>query len=183
MKMDFKSPFNKKKKLGRDKNSDDMDIAASAGESSGSDLNKIAFGGSMPQAKAGLDMFEDSDNDEIFDDDDDDDVAVNQHTGTPLDISELLSGGVNAIVAPIKNAINSNDDHSQNTGDSDDNISDNDSYEDTESEDEKDQRTKHKNGNGSDSGEDYTDDEDEGEDGYKPGGYHRVKAGEVYNQR
>jgi hypothetical protein len=35
----------------------------------------------------------------------------------------------------------------------------------------------------SDSGEDYTDDEDEGEDGYKPGGYHPVKVGEVYNQR
>jgi hypothetical protein len=38
-------------------------------------------------------------------------------------------------------------------------------------------------GNGSDSAEDYTDDEDEGEDGYKQGGYHRVKIGEVYNQR
>jgi hypothetical protein len=33
------------------------------------------------------------------------------------------------------------------------------------------------------SSEDYTDDEDEGEDGYKPGGYHPVKLGEVYNQR
>jgi len=37
--------------------------------------------------------------------------------------------------------------------------------------------------NGSDSAEDYTDDEDEGEDGYKAGGYHLVKVGEVYNQR
>jgi len=36
---------------------------------------------------------------------------------------------------------------------------------------------------GSDSAEDYTDDEDEGEDGYKPGGYHPVKAGDVFNQR
>jgi hypothetical protein len=36
---------------------------------------------------------------------------------------------------------------------------------------------------GSDSAEDYTDDEDEGEDGYKPGGYHPVKVGEIYNQR
>lgn len=35
----------------------------------------------------------------------------------------------------------------------------------------------------SDSAEDYTDDEDEGEDGYKPGGYHVVKVGEVFNQR
>ena len=38
-------------------------------------------------------------------------------------------------------------------------------------------------GHRSDSAEDYTDDEDEGEDGYKPGGYHPVKVGEVYNQR
>jgi hypothetical protein len=35
----------------------------------------------------------------------------------------------------------------------------------------------------SDSAEDYSDDEDEGEDGYKPGGYHSVKIGEIYNQR
>ena len=33
------------------------------------------------------------------------------------------------------------------------------------------------------SGEDYSDDEDEGEEGYRPGGYHRVSIGEVYNQR
>lgn len=36
---------------------------------------------------------------------------------------------------------------------------------------------------GSESGEDYSDDEDEGEDGYKVGGYHRVHIGDVYNQR
>ena len=34
-----------------------------------------------------------------------------------------------------------------------------------------------------DSADDYSDDEDEGQDGYKPGGYHRVKIGEVYKQR
>ena len=37
--------------------------------------------------------------------------------------------------------------------------------------------------NNSESAEDYSDDEDEGEDGYKAGGYHPVKVGEVYNQR
>lgn len=42
---------------------------------------------------------------------------------------------------------------------------------------------KKKTGSGGHSSEDYTDDEDEGEDGYKPGGYHPVKLGEVYNQR
>ena len=36
---------------------------------------------------------------------------------------------------------------------------------------------------GSESAEDYSDDEDEGEDDYKPGGYHRVTIGETYNQR
>jgi serine/threonine-protein kinase SRPK3 len=40
-----------------------------------------------------------------------------------------------------------------------------------------------KAGSGSASGEDYTDDEEEGEEGYKPGGYHPVKVGEAYNQR
>lgn len=35
----------------------------------------------------------------------------------------------------------------------------------------------------SDSGEDYTDDEDEGESGYKPGGYHPVQVGDVFNQK
>lgn len=40
-----------------------------------------------------------------------------------------------------------------------------------------------KSAGGSDSGSDYTDDEHEGEAGYKPGGYHPVKVGEVYNQR
>lgn len=40
-----------------------------------------------------------------------------------------------------------------------------------------------KNDKGNESAEDYSDDEDEGEEGYKVGGYHRVKVGEVYNQR
>lgn len=53
----------------------------------------------------------------------------------------------------------------------------------TGSSDEKESQGKDKSGQTSDSGEDYTDDEDEGEDGYKPGGYHRVNVGEVYNQR
>mmetsp|Transcript_35798 Transcript_35798/g.83379 ORF Transcript_35798/g.83379 Transcript_35798/m.83379 type:complete len:1315 (-) Transcript_35798:54-3998(-) len=37
--------------------------------------------------------------------------------------------------------------------------------------------------NGAGSPDDYTDDEDEGEEGYKPGGYHPVKFGEVYGRR
>ena len=36
---------------------------------------------------------------------------------------------------------------------------------------------------GSESAEDYSDDEDEGEEGYRIGGYHRVTIGETFNQR
>lgn len=46
-----------------------------------------------------------------------------------------------------------------------------------------DSKTSQNDDRGSDSAEDYSDDEDEGQDGYKPGGYHPVKVGEVYNQR
>lgn len=76
-----------------------------------------------------------------------------------------------------------NDSH-RSTNDS--HRSGNDSYRtsDAESNSDDDDDDDHKKSvNGSDSGEDYTDDEDEGEDGYKPGGYHPVKVGEVYNQR
>lgn len=55
-----------------------------------------------------------------------------------------------------------------------------DDYEEDEDNDDDDED---KSGGGSDSGSDYTDDEHEGEAGYKPGGYHPVKVGEVYNQR
>ena len=58
----------------------------------------------------------------------------------------------------------------------------NDDDEDDDDEDDDDEGSD-KSGEGSDSGSDYTDDENEGEAGYKPGGYHPVKVGEVYNQR
>jgi len=38
-------------------------------------------------------------------------------------------------------------------------------------------------GDGAESAEDYSDDEDEGLDGYKQGGYHAVKVGDIFNQR
>jgi len=58
-------------------------------------------------------------------------------------------------------------------------------HDDDDSEDQEDETlSDHDRKSGaSESGEDYTDDEDEGEDGYKPGGYHPVKVGEIYNQR
>jgi len=134
---------------------------------------------SQSKDSGGLDVFDDSDHDEIFDDDDDDDVAVDRNAGTPLDISDLLKAGASAIVAPMQKVIHKEDNNKAST--SDDNNSNSDDDDDTDSDD--DENTKKKAGHGSDSGEDYTDDEDEGEDGYKPGGYHRVKSGEVYNQR
>lgn len=54
---------------------------------------------------------------------------------------------------------------------------------DDDDEDDDDDDEDDKSDGGSDSGSDYTDDEHEGEAGYKPGGYHPVKVGEVYNQR
>ena len=82
------------------------------------------------------------------------------------------------------------DDHNSNNdgggsydagGDNPDDIDD----QSDEADDSDDESQEEKGGSkaASDSGEDYTDDEDEGEDGYKPGGYHPVKVGEVYNQR
>ena len=64
--------------------------------------------------------------------------------------------------------------------DDDEIIDDND--DELEDDDDKDDAADDKSNN-SESAEDYSDDEDEGEDGYKPGGYHPVKVGEVYNQR
>ena len=76
-------------------------------------------------------------------------------------------------------------DYSSNSDDSD--SSSESSGDDSDSESGSDnERSKQKNGDGdkgNESTEDYSDDEDEGEDGYKVGGYHRVKVGEVYNQR
>ena len=79
-------------------------------------------------------------------------------------------------------------DYSSESDDDDDSNSDSESDEDdssagsatTGSEGERKDDDKDK---GNESTEDYSDDEDEGEDGYKAGGYHRVKVGEVYNQR
>ena len=51
------------------------------------------------------------------------------------------------------------------------------SHDDDDDDDDDDHKSDHS------SGEDYSDDEDEGEEGYRPGGYHRVSIGEVYNQR
>ena len=66
--------------------------------------------------------------------------------------------------------------------------SDDDSVSSEEENEEKATKQEDRNGvcgsiKGHESTEDYSDDEDEGEDGYKPGGYHAVKVGEVYNQR
>jgi len=76
------------------------------------------------------------------------------------------------------------DDDNDGTDDDDDDDDDERSNRSRNTDDEESDETDDRNEkHGSDSGEDYTDDEDEGEVGYKPGGYHRVKIGEVYHQR
>lgn len=127
-----------------------------------------------------VDIIVDSDEDDIFDDDDEDDMANADGSDLPSSsLDYMLAAGANAIVAPMQKVINagSKDEMGTSSYDRSDDSADED--DDTESEEEK----TGKGGNGSDSGEDYTDDEDEGEDGYRTGGYHPVKVGEVYNQR
>ena len=146
-----------------------------------------------------VDIIVDSDEDEIFDDDeDDDDGADEQQNGqggpeakASLDYRDVLAAGA-SVVQKVMNAADGEED-SQRTGDSyhssegeSDDQEDGDGGDDTESDDGDKKGGKSGGGGGgggSDSGEDYTDDEDEGEDGYRPGGYHPVKIGEVYNQR
>eukprot|EP00980_Cylindrotheca_fusiformis_P007851 scaffold1669_cov129-Cylindrotheca_fusiformis.AAC.62 len=180
MKLDLLSPFGKKKRIINEKDSSEVDQSVAARDSrDSSDADSISqIMNSQTQESGGLGVFDDSDHDEIFDDDDDDEVAVEQNAGTPLDISDLLAAGASAIVAPMQKVIHKDD--GIKSGASDDNSSDDSDGDGTDSDEEDDKK---KSGHGSDSGEDYTDDEDEGEDGYKPGGYHRVKVGEVYNQR
>jgi hypothetical protein len=74
-------------------------------------------------------------------------------------------------------------DTDDNDDDEDDDIDDDDDDDDGESSPSREGAERDEEKSNSDSAEDYTDDEDEGLDGYKPGGYHPVKPGDVYNQR
>ena len=108
---------------------------------------------------------------EIFNDSDDDDdsppsVHQQDHQHTPSSVRSTLSKGATKAFQDVLASL----DGGAGGGGSDDDDED----------DDDDDNDKSKN---SDSAEDYTDDEDEGEEGYKPGGYHPVKVGEVYNQR
>lgn len=171
---------------------------ANRGESSRSDvMDNIVAGVSivntgkkyLPQ-DSGVDIILDSDEDEIFDDDDDDDVADDDETGeTPssqIDYRDMLATGHSAIAAPMQKEVDAAQRESghayQNSDGESGDDEDDDDEEDTESDDDENGKRNGKGGS-SDSGEDYTDDEDEGADGYRPGGYHPVKVGEVYNQR
>lgn len=130
----------------------------------------------------GIDALVDSDEEaaEIFDDDEED-MVVQSASGSIVDGAASLTSPRNfkdvmdelrlAVPTIIQHEVadasrNSFTDHDHNDQNS----------VGTESDDD------NKSG-GSDSAEDYTDDEDEGADGYKPGGYHPVKVGESYNQR
>jgi hypothetical protein len=208
MKMEL-FPFSaKKKKRAKDKTLNDMDhLASSRGDGddcSESDvMDKIVAGVSSNLNKStsnkpsahdsAVDIIVDSDEDDIFDDEDEDDVADDDENAggsdipsSSLDYRDMLAAGTSAVVAPVQKVISAGEEESQQTGDSyrssHSESEEEEEDDDTES-DEDDDDKNGKGGAGSDSGEDYTDDEDEGEDGYRPGGYHPVKVGEVYNQR
>ena len=151
------------------------DSSAAAEEASGDSETGTAENPNHSRNDSAVDIIVDSDNEaEIFDDDEDDDEG-----GIDKDVSTEVDGGIKysemiAAVKPLSKKATA--DREDETG------SDDESDHDTETEEDDAPKDK-KDGNGSDSGEDYTDDEDEGADGYKQGGYHPVKVGEVYNQR
>lgn len=160
----------KKQKNRSDANSDDNNAASS---STMSDSNK-------PNGGNDVDLIvDDSDEDEIFDDEDEDDMA-NDSGNAPsssLDYRDMLAAGA-TVVQKVMSVASNDDSH---VADSYEQSEDSDPREEEDATESDDEDEKGKGG--SDSGEDYTDDEDEGEDGYRPGGYHPVKIGEVYNQR
>jgi hypothetical protein len=206
MKMEL-FPFSAKKKKvakgqGAGENASRGNEGSDLNSSSSDVMDKIAAGVSSSLGKntakkhgghdSAVDIIVDSDDeDEIFDDDDDEDDVDDEDEGgqgsevpaASLDYRDVLAAGA-SVVQKVMNAADIEED-SQRTGDSYHSSEGEDHDEgrgkDTESDD--DDKKNEKGGGGSDSGEDYTDDEDEGEDGYRPGGYHPVKIGEVYNQR
>lgn len=111
---------------------------------------------------------------EIFNDSDDDDddspPSVHQQDShhTPSSVRSTLSKGATKAFQDVLASLDGGGGGGSDDDDEDD---------DDDNEDDNDKS------HNSDSAEDYTDDEDEGEEGYKPGGYHPVKVGEVYNQR
>ncbi len=126
-------------------------------------------------------IVDDSDEDEIFDDDEEDEIA-NDSGNAPsssLDYRDMLAAGAGVVKKVISGASNEESRAENSYEQSEDSEPEEEEEDDTASDDE----DKEKSAGGSESGEDYTDDEDEGEDGYRPGGYHPVKIGEVYNQR
>ena len=92
-----------------------------------------------------------------------------RHLASPLFGGGARSGG-RSFHSSSSSSSSSNDDDDQSPNTQDDSHS-------QEGEDDEEKKSDHS------SGEDYSDDEDEGEEGYRPGGYHRVSVGEVYNQR
>lgn len=118
----------------------------------------------------GIDAIVDSDEDgaEIFDDENSEEDNIES---TPSSIRSTLSQVVATNYQEVLGALEVGNVESSSSSSSDDD--DDDDEDESTLEDEK----------TNSSAEDYTDDEDEGEDGYKAGGYHPVKVGEVYNQR
>ena len=123
------------------------------------------------ESSSAIDALIDSDEAEIFNDsDEDDDLPPDTPASVHSTLSSAATGALHDVLASLDSAVGSAVNAVANTDDEDDDDDDDDDDDNDKS-------------NNSDSAEDYTDDEDEGEDGYKAGGYHPVKVGEVYNQR
>lgn len=147
--------------------------------------------------KSGIDALIDSDEDlaEIFNDQEessDENEKDSSKPDTPSSIRSTASRQSTVSAAKIKDAVKSINGVSEQsraringTSSSEvvemEHVGDDDDDDSSASRDKKEDDDEEKSN--SDSAEDYSDDEDEGEDGYKPGGYHLVKVGEVYNQR
>jgi hypothetical protein len=141
----------------------------------------------------GLSLDNNGSNDEILDFDEDDAVYEDDNSDdeeelrkhTPDDVSQQSDRSKNHVRDKHRVLEDESQAQSERSVSSSSSMGayDNASVGTTESEEDDEEGGIHKSGHGSDSAEDYTDDEDEGEDGYKVGGYHPVKVGEVYNQR
>jgi hypothetical protein len=169
--------------------------APSAAESSVSlQLRELSYQERLEASNAAFDaLLNDSDDEEIFNDDDEDDLGV-LSLGSSKRGSSVASSTVPEVGSAVRTATSntstsedrplSHIDTKPRDDDEEDDARDNSSSSHMEkSQDSGNSSSSSSNSDDEDSAEDYTDDEDEGADGYKPGGYHPVKVGEVYYQR
>ena len=116
---------------------------------------------------------------EIFDDDNEDDYPQTPSKAVNVSISSSISPkSFQEVVQSLGGGLSLQQNNGAESSKHSPSRDDEEEEEETNSIKEDEEEDK-----GSESAEDYTDDEDEGEDSYKPGGYHPVEVGEVYNQK